>query len=59
MKYRLQSDQGRPTQFVSDLIKNVSKLLSIKQLVTTPYHAIGNGLVGKFNAVLKCMLKKM
>src|SRR6266568_2251767 len=53
----IQSDQG--TQFVSDLMKEVSRLLSIKQLILTPYHAMANGLVEKFNAVLKSMLKKM
>jgi len=40
-------------------MKKVSRLLSVKQLITTPYHAMANGLVEKFNAVLKSMLKKM
>ena len=51
------SDQG--TQFVSDCMKEVSRLLSIKQLTTTPYHPMCNGLVERFNGTLKSMLKKL
>jgi len=40
-------------------MKEVSRILSIKQLISTPYHAMANGLVEKFNGVLKSMLKKM
>ena len=35
------SDLG--TQFVSDCMKEVARLLSIKQLTTTPYHPMCNG----------------
>ena len=51
------SDLG--TQFVSECMQEVSRLLSIKQLSTTPYHPMCNGLVEKFNGSLKNMLKKL
>ena len=41
------SDMG--TQFVSECMKEVSRLLRIRQLTTTPYHPMCNGLVEKFN----------
>lgn len=50
------SDQGR--QFTSDLMREVSRLLSIRQLTTTPYHPCCNGLVERFNGTLKSMLRK-
>jgi len=51
------SDRG--AQFTSGLMQEISRLLSIKQLYTTPYHPQCNGLVEKFNGTLKSMLKKM
>ena len=51
------SDQG--TQFLSGVMKEVSRLLSIRQLITTPYHPQCNGLVERFNGTLKEMLKRM
>jgi transposase InsO family protein len=51
------SDQG--TQFMSHVMKEVSRLLSVTQLVTTPYHPMCNGLVEHFNGTLKLMLKRM
>ena len=51
------SDSG--SQFKSGFMQEVSRLLSIKQLYTTPYHAMANGMVERFNGVLKAMLKKM
>ena len=53
------SDRG--SQFTSDLMKAITRLLSIKQLTTIPYmyHAMCNGLVEKFNGILKSMLKRM
>ena len=47
------------TQFVSDCMKEVNRLLSIRHLTTTPYHPMCNGLVEKFNGTLKAMLKKL
>ena len=51
------SDQG--SQFLSRVMKEVGRLLSIRQLVTTPYHPMCNGLVEKFHLVLKSMLKRL
>ena len=51
------TDQG--TQFMSNIMKELNRLLSIKPLVTTPYHAMCNGAVERFNGVLKSSLKKM
>ena len=51
------SDRG--SQFTSELMKEVSRLLGIKQLMTTPYHPQCNGLVEKFHFILKSMLRKL
>jgi transposase InsO family protein len=51
------SDQG--PQLMSGVMKEVSRLLSVKQLVTTPYHPMYNGLVERFNGILKTMIVKM
>jgi len=51
------SDQG--SQMVSGIMKEVSRLLSVRQLVISSYHPICNGLVEKFNGTLKAMLKKV
>ena len=46
------------SQFTSALMKEVSRLLSLKQLVTTPYHPISIGLVVRFTGTLKKMLNR-
>ena len=51
------SDRG--TQFTSDMMKEISRLVSTKQLFTTPYNPRCNGLCERINGVLKSMLKKM
>ena len=51
------SDMG--AQFISECMVKVSKLLSIKQLTTTPYHPQCNGLVEKFNGTMRSMLKRL
>ena len=51
------SDQG--SQFKSDMMKEIMRLLSVSQLHSTPYHAQCNGLVERMNGTLKCMLKKL
>ena len=51
------SDRG--SQFTSGLFAEVTKLLSLRQLFTTPYHPAGNGLVERFNGTLKTMLRRM
>ena len=40
-------------------MKEVTRLLSIKQLTTTPYHPMCNGLTEKFNGTMKSMLKRL
>ena len=40
------------TQFTSDCVQEVSRLLSIRKLTTFPYHPACNGLVEKFNGTL-------
>ena len=47
------------SQFRSALMKEVNRLLSFKQLVTSPYHPICNGLAERFNGTLKKMLTRM
>ena len=49
----------RETQFTSDMMKEVSRLISTKQLFTTPYNPHCNGLFERMNGVLKSMLKEM
>ena len=51
------TDMG--TQYTSAVMKKVSRLLSFKQLVTTPYHLICNGLVERFNQTIKKMLMRL
>ena len=51
------SDLG--TQFVSECMQEVSRLLSIRRLKTTPYHPICNGLTEKFNGTLRKMLRRL
>ena len=49
------SDQG--SNFMSELISELCRLLKIRRLSTTPYHPMANGLLENFNGVLKMMLK--
>src|SRR5215469_201297 len=51
------SDLGR--QFTSSCMKEVARLLKIKQVHTSVYHPICNGLTEKFNGSLKMMLKRL
>ena len=51
------SDRG--TQFTSDMMKEVHRLLSIRAIRTSPYHAQCNGLCEKYNGTLKKMLRRM
>ena len=46
------------TQFMSDCMQEVSRLLSIKGLTSTPYQFICNGLVERWNRTLKPMLQR-
>ena len=51
------SDRG--SQFVSHLMRVISRLLSVRQLQTTPYHAQCNGFVERWNGTLRRMIQKM
>ncbi|GFR64154.1 Gypsy retrotransposon integrase-like protein 1 [Elysia marginata] len=51
------NDQG--TQFMSDCMTEVCRLLGIKQKAMTPYHPRCNGLVERFNATLKTCLRRL
>jgi len=54
---RVHSDRG--SQFTSEMMKEVYRLLSIRQSTTSPYHAIGNGIVENFSRTIKNLLKKI
>ena len=51
------SDNG--SQFVSQVMKEVTRLISVKQLFSSPYHPMANGLCEKCNGTLKKMLIRM
>ena len=49
----------RGAQFTSGMMAEMSRLISVKQLMTTPYHPMCNGLAKRFNDTLKLMLKRL
>ena len=51
------SDNG--AQFVSQVMKEVTRLISVTHLFSSPYHPMANGLCEKFNGTLKKMLIRM
>ena len=51
------TDQG--TQFMSECMQEVSRLIRIKILTSTPYHPICNGLIERCNGTPKSMLKRL
>jgi len=51
------SDQG--TNFMSKLLKELYNLLHVSQLRISPYHPQMDGLVERFNQMLKAMLRKL
>ena len=51
------SDRG--TQFTSQLMAELHKLLGVKPLFTTPYHPSGNGRIERFHSTLKSCLRKL
>ena len=50
------TDQG--SYFMSRVLKELLRLLQVKQLRTSVYHPQTDGLVERFNKTLKQMLKK-
>jgi len=57
LPYKVHSD--RASQFTSEMIREVYRLLDVKQSTTTPYHAMGNGVIENFNKTIKNLLKKV
>src|SRR5258708_16812172 len=54
----IQSDQG--SQFTSGMMKELCRLISIHQIINTPYHAMANyGAIERMNGTLKTMIKKL
>ena len=51
------SDQG--TNFTSNLLQELYRLLKIQVVSTSPYHPQCNGLVEHLNQTLKMMLRKV
>ena len=51
------SDLG--TQFTTDCVKEVSRLLSIRRLTTSSYHPACTGLEEEFNGTLKRMFRRL
>jgi hypothetical protein len=48
----------RDTQFTGELMREVSGLLKTKQIFTTPYHAMANGLMERFKGCSKVCFDK-
>ena len=51
------SDNG--TQFVSQVMREITRLIAVKQLFSSPYHPMANGLCEQVNGTLKKMLIRM
>ena len=47
------------SQFTAEVMKEVSRLLSLQQLTTTPYHPMCNGQVERSHATMKQLLRRM
>ena len=47
------------SQFTAEVMKEVSRLLTLQQITTTPYHPICNGFIERFHMTLKQMLLRM
>ena len=58
LPYKVHSDRG--SQFMSEMIREVYRLLDVKQstTTTTPYHAMEDGVIENFNKTIT-LLKKV
>src|SRR6218665_1870658 len=54
---RIHTDHG--SQFTSDLMSKVNRMLAIKHTFPSPYHAMGNGVVERLNGTIKMTLRKL
>ena len=54
---RIHHDNG--SQFVSNIMQEVNKLLSIRATTSTAYHPMGNSVIENWNKSLKSSLKKL
>jgi len=54
---KIHSDCG--SQFTSDMMREVYRLLNVEQSTTLPYHAMSNGILENFNKTIKNLLKKV
>ena len=55
--YEILSDLG--TNFISELMREVERLISVKHKTTTRYHPQCNGLCEKYNGLIKKILRRM
>ena len=46
-------------QLTAEVMKEISQLLSLQQITTTPYHPTCNGLIKRYHMTLKQMLRTM
>ena len=53
----VQTDQG--TQFTSEMMSEVNRLLNVTGIRVLPWHPQANGLVEKANGTIKSMIKKL
>ena len=51
------SDLG--TQMISDLMKEVSRLISVRPIYCSRYHPMNNGMCEKYNGLIKKILRRM
>ena len=51
------TDKG--TLFMSKCMQEVSRLLSIRDLTSTPYHPVCNGLVERWKGALKTLYREV
>lgn len=51
------TDMG--SHFTSELMAETSRLFSFRQLTTTPYNTLCNGMVKRFNRTLKKMVRRL
>lgn len=50
---------NRGSQFTSDVMAEINKMLLIKHTLTSSYHATGNGCLERLDGTLKATLKKL